>query len=504
MAAISLSTGPASTAKGDALVVAVAKGPRGPVLVGGSDAVKALRGLAAAFAALGVTGAPDEVVKVPAPAGVAADLVVLTGLGDHHRRYGAETLRRAAGAATRSLAGRSRVALALPAATPTEVEAVATGALLGAYEFTRFRTRSADPKREGVRTLVVVSDLAGGEQARAARAAVARAKAVADATCLARDLVNTPPNVLTPSEFAAVATREAGRAGLAVTVLDEKALKRGGYGGIMGVGQGSATPPRLVRIGYRHPRATRHLAIVGKGITFDTGGISIKPAPGMEAMKSDMAGAAAVLGAMTAIGRLKPVVNVTGWAPLAENMPSGSAQRPSDVLTMYGGRTVEVLNTDAEGRLVLADALVAAAEDAPDVLVDVATLTGAQLVALGSRTAGIMANDDALRTQVYEASQLAGESMWPMPLPEELRKGLDSPVADIANADNARLGGMLSGGLFLKDFVADGLPWAHIDMAGPAFNSGAPYGYTPKGGTGMATRTLVLLAEALAAGPLGH
>jgi leucyl aminopeptidase len=285
-------------------------------------------------------------------------------------------------------------------------------------------------------------------------------------------------------------------------VLDEKALKRGGYGGIIGVGQGSANPPRLVRIDYRHPKAVKHLAIVGKGITFDTGGISIKPAAGMEAMKSDMGGAAAVLAAMTAIARLKPVVNVTGWAPMAENMPSGSAQRPSDVLTTYGGRTVEVLNTDAEGRLVLADALVAAAEDSPDVLVDAATLTGAQLVALGSRTAGIMANDDTLRSRVHDAAQRAGEAMWPMPLPAELRKGLDSPVADIANVDNGRLGGMLSGGLFLRDFVAPGFPWAHLDIAGPAFNSGAAYGYTPKGGTGAAVRTLVLLAEDLAAGKL--
>ena len=502
MASISLTAETASTTNGDALVVGVAKGAKGPVLAAGSDAGRALRGLAASFAALGVTGAPDEVVKVPAPAGVAAGVVVLTGLGEARRRYDAETLRRAAGAATRALTGRARVVLALPSDSAADLEAVATGALLGAYEFTRFRTKSADPSREGVRTIVVASSLAAGDDAKAARAALARARAIGSAVGLTRDLVNTPPNVLTPVEFASIATREGRAVGLDVRVLDEKVLKKGGYGGIIGVGQGSANPPRLVRIAYRHPRATKHIAFVGKGITFDTGGISIKPAAGMEAMKSDMGGAAAVLAALVAIARLKPVVNVTGWAPMAENMPSGTAQRPSDVLTTFSGRTVEVLDTDAEGRLVLADAIGAAQEDSLDVLIDIATLTGAQIVALGSRTSGIMGNDDALRGKVHDAAGRVGEAMWPMPLPEELRKGLDSAVADIANIDRARQGGMLSAGLFLRDFVADDLPWAHIDIAGPSFNGAAPFGYTPKGATGSGVRTLVQLAEDLAAGRL--
>jgi leucyl aminopeptidase len=317
--------------------------------------------------------------------------------------------------------------------------------------------------------------------------------------CLARDLVNTPPNTLTPKAFADRAVAEGRALGLDVTVLDEKALRKGGYGGILGVGQGSAHPPRLVRLAYRHPKATRHLAAVGKGITFDSGGISIKPASGMEAMKSDMGGAAAVLGTMVAVARLAPVANVTGWLPLAENMPGGGAQRPSDVLVTYGGRTVEVLNTDAEGRLVLADALVAAAEDDPDVLVDVATLTGAARVALGARTAGIMSNDDDLLHKVHDAAKRAGEAAWPMPLPDELRRGLDSQVADIANVDNARLGGMLGGGIFLREFVEPGRRWAHLDIAGPGYNEGAAYGYTPKGGTGYAVRTLLQLVEDLAA-----
>jgi leucyl aminopeptidase len=282
-------------------------------------------------------------------------------------------------------------------------------------------------------------------------------------------------------------------------VLDEKALKKAGYGGILGVGQGSSQPPRLVKLTYRASRGAQHLALVGKGITFDSGGLSLKPAQSMEAMKSDMGGAAAVIAAMTAIARLKPDVNVTGWAPMAENMPSGSAQRPSDVLRIYGGKTVEVLNTDAEGRLVLADAIARASEDRPDLIVDIATLTGAQLVALGSRTTGVMSNDDGARDRILAASRRAGEAMWPMPLPPELRKSMDSEVADIANIGD-KYGGMLVAGLFLKYFVGEGLTWAHLDIAGPAFNQPTAHGYTPQGGTAAGVRTLVALAEDLAAG----
>jgi leucyl aminopeptidase len=211
-----------------------------------------------------------------------------------------------------------------------------------------------------------------------------------------------------------------------------------------------------------------------------------------------MGGAAAVLSTVNVVARLGLAVNVVGYAPMCENMPSGAAIRPSDVLTMYGGRTVEVLNTDAEGRLVLADAIVRATEDSPDYLIDVATLTGAQLVALGARTSAVMGNDDLLRGRVVEAADRAGEQMWPMPLPPELRRSLDSDVADISNMGD-RYGGMLVAGLFLQDFVPEGLPWAHLDIAGPAFNQGKPHGYTPKGGTGAAVRTLVDLLEDIAA-----
>jgi leucyl aminopeptidase len=324
---------------------------------------------------------------------------------------------------------------------------------------------------------------------------------VAGAVHLARDWVNTPPSDLPPGRFADAAVAAARAAGLDVEVFDEGALAAGGYGGILGVGQGSVNPPRLVRIRYRPRKAARHLALVGKGITFDSGGLSLKPPQAMEWMKSDMGGAAAVIAAVTAIARLRLPVQVTVWAPMAENMPSGTAQRPSDVLTAYGGKTIEVLNTDAEGRLILADALVAASAEKPDVMVDAATLTGAQLVALGSRTAAIMSNDDALRDRVFDAANRAGEAMWPMPLPEELRKSMDSEVADIANMGD-RYGGMLVAGLFLQEFVGEGLRWAHLDIAGPAFNDGSAFGYTPKGGTGAAVRTLVQIADDLAEGRL--
>jgi len=299
-----------------------------------------------------------------------------------------------------------------------------------------------------------------------------------------------------------VADRVAADSGLAITVLDEHALAEGGYGGILAVGQGSVHPPRLVRLEYAPAGAVKSLVLAGKGITFDSGGLSLKPAKSMESMKSDMGGAAAVLGAMQAIAALGLQVRVVGYLPLAENMPSGTAQRPSDVITIHGGTTVEVANTDAEGRLVLADVLDAAAADSPDVLVDAATLTGSQLTALGPRVGGVMANDDALRGAVVDAACRAGEAMWPMPLPGELRKGLDSTVADLVNVASDRGGGMLVAGLFLREFVPSGVRWAHLDIAGPAFNEGAPHGYTPKGGTGAATRTLVQIAQDMADGRL--
>jgi leucyl aminopeptidase len=508
LATVTLSSSKPAGLKVDALVVGVAKGPDGVVLAPGAEDVdKAFKGrLAATVQALGGTGAADEVTKVSALGATAAPVVVAVGLGTapepggRGRRatssYDAEVLRRAAGAASRALSGTRKVGLALPDGDAETVAAVAEGALLGAYAFRRYRVASKAAHKDPVDAFTLVTD---APRDRARKAAVVRAHTVVTAVHLARDWVNTPPLDLPPAAFADEAVAAAKAAGVSVEVLDEKALKKGGYGGILGVGQGSSRPPRLVRLTYRAGRGKRHLALVGKGITFDSGGLSLKPPTAMEWMKSDMGGAAAIIAAVTAIARLGLDVNVTAWAPMAENMPSGTAQRPSDVLTTYGGKTVEVLNTDAEGRLVLADAIVRASEDAPDLLVDVATLTGAQLVALGARTSAIMANDDAVSTAVASAARAAGEQMWPMPLPPELRKSMDSAVADIANMGD-KYGGMLVAGLFLKDFVGEGVRWAHLDIAGPAWNESAAHGYTPKGGTGHAVRTLVRLAEDLAAG----
>ncbi|MFB4274762.1 leucyl aminopeptidase [Nonomuraea sp. MTCD27] len=465
----------------DALIVGF--GP-GNTPASGAESLEAAFGgrLAGSLDAVGFSGKAGELVKLPTFGAIAAPLLVAVGLGDSPDLEG---LRRAAGAAVRSLAGTSRAALALPADTAEQAEAVALGGLLGAYAFSRYRTNGE--QKAPVAELTVVS----GESGPAAE----RASVLAESVALVRDLVNTPPSDLWPAKFAELAEQAGGKAGLSVEVLDDKQLKDGGYGGIVGVGQGSANPPRLVRLAYSHPEAGKTLAFVGKGITFDSGGLSLKPAASMDWMKSDMGGAAAVLGAMIGIARLGLPVNAVGYLCLAENLPSGTAQRPSDVIHSYSGKTVEVLDTDAEGRLVLMDGIARAAEDGPDVIVDVATLTGAQIVALGWRTAGIMANDDAVRELVVEAAAAAGESAWGMPLPEELRKGLDSPIADIANLHPERWGGMLAAGIFLKEFVPDGVRWAHIDMAGPAFNKGEPYGYTPKGGTGAITRTLIGLAE---------
>ncbi|MDQ0984065.1 leucyl aminopeptidase [Streptomyces sp. V2I9] len=518
MTALTLSTAGAATLRADALVVGVAKGagPKtGLVLAPGSEAVdKAFDGkLAAVLETLGATGAEGELTKLPAASGLKAPVVVVVGLGpvpDKEDAYDGEALRRAAGTAARALSGAKKAGFALPAGTVEDAAAVAEGALLGAYAFTAYQGGENKLAPKGAKSedsgpkqpLAEVVLLGGKARDKAYKAAVERALALAEEINRARDLINTPPNDLYPESFAAVATAAGKEHGIKVQVLDEKALVKGGYGGLLGVGQGSANGPRLVKLAYTHPKAEKTLALVGKGITYDSGGISLKPAGHNETMKCDMSGAAAVFAAVVTAARLGLKVNVTGWLALAENMPSGNATRPGDVLRMYSGKTVEVLNTDAEGRLVLADALTRASEEKPDAIVDVATLTGAMVLALGNRTFGIMANDDAFRTSIHEIADEVGEPSWPMPLPADLRKGMDSPTADIANMGE-RMGGGLVAGLFLKEFVGEGIAWAHLDIAGPAFHEGAPYGYTPKGGTGSAVRTLVRLAERTADGDLG-
>jgi leucyl aminopeptidase len=487
---LNLTDASVTTATVNALVVGTVPGEEGPQLAEGSGDVDAAfdGALTDLLAVLGARGKADEVIKVPTRGAVGAPLLVAVGLGAVDDRPTGEQVRRASGAAARALAGTSRAVSTL---SRIDLAAAAEGTALGSYAFTAYRSQNGDgPLREMDLSVPSAS-------ATDAKHELARAIAIAEAVVTARDLVNTPPNDLYPASFAERAVTLARDAGLRTEVLDETALQREGYGGILGVGGGSSRPPRLVRLHYAPaaPRAT--VALVGKGITFDTGGISIKPAAKMEEMTMDMAGAAAVIVTTVLAARLELPVEVIATVPMAENMPSGTAYRPGDVLTMYGGTTVEVLNTDAEGRLILADALVRAAQDSPDYLIDTATLTGAQIIALGNRTPGIMGTPE-LRDRVTAISQQVGENGWAMPLPEHLRSELDSKIADIANVASHRWGGMLIAGVFLSEFIADGMPWAHLDIAGPAYNTSSPWGYTGKGGTGVPVRTLTAVLADIA------
>ncbi|MDQ3983396.1 MAG: leucyl aminopeptidase, partial [Actinomycetota bacterium] len=283
-------------------------------------------------------------------------------------------------------------------------------------------------------------------------------------------------------------------AGLSFTVWDEKELARRGFGGLLGVAQGSAQPPRFVQLHHRPDNPRAKVVLVGKGITYDSGGLSLKDAKSMETMKTDMSGAAAVIGAMGAVGRIRPDVEVLGLVPTTENMPGGGAIKPGDVIRHYGGKTVEVLNTDAEGRLVLADALAFASEQEPDVIVDVATLTGAIMVALGTRAAGLFCNDDALAQELIDAGAQEGERLWRMPLIDDYAQDIESDVADLKNISGARWGGAIVAAVFLQQFVGEGISWAHLDIAGAARAEGAAAEIS-KGGTGTAARTLVSWVE---------
>jgi leucyl aminopeptidase len=495
---IALSSADPAKLKVDAIVIGVAPGGDPLDLLPGAESIdKALKGsLAATLVQLGATGEAGQITKLPTLGATKPPVLVAVGTGPLDEQPGParhEALRRAAGAAARALLGSETAAVALPLGDQHDAAAIAEGIVLGSYVFDQYKSTDTT-------TPLATATLMGARtKAREVRDAVDRAEVVAAAVNATRDWVNMPPRDLTPAAFAEAATHYAKGLKLSVEVLDEKDLAKGGYGGHIGVGQGSAHPPRLVRIAYRPARAVKHVALVGKGITFDSGGLSLKPPKSMTTMKCDMSGAAAVVAAVVAIAHLGPKVAVTAYAAMAENMPSGSAQRPSDVITMYGGKTVEVLNTDAEGRLVLADALVRAGEDEPDLIVDAATLTGAAVVALGTRVSGIMSNDDELAAQVHAAAERAGEQMWPLPLPADMRDKIDSTIADLANMGD-RNGAALQAGLFLKEFVPDTVPWAHLDIAGPSFNEGDAFGYTPKGGTGAAVRTLVQIVDDVAAG----
>ena len=453
--------------------------------------------LIATLSLLGASGAPGEVIKLATLGTIAAPLVVAVGLGDEPSGSAPEPekLRRGTGAAVRALAGSATVALALPVPDdedgPGVLRAILEGALLGGYRFAGYKTRPQPGRREPVAALQVhVPDATDAATA----AEVTRAEVVGAAVRLTRDWVNMAPNELRPPQFADAVVAAVQGTGLEVEVLGLEELKSGGYGGIVAVGQGSEAPPRLVKLTYTPEgvQEPKKVALVGKGITFDTGGLSIKPTAGMWEMKSDMAGAAAVAAAMIAIAKLKPRVAISGYLAMAENMPSGSAYRPGDVITMFDGKRVEIFNTDAEGRLVLGDAIGRACADGAEWVLEASTLTGGQVVALGKRISGLMGSA-AATDLIRAAGDKVGETAWPMPLPDEVRKGMESDIADICQTNSSldRAGHMLQGGVFLREFVADGVEWAHIDIAGPSYHSGEATGYLTKGGTGIPVRTLL-------------
>lgn len=523
-------------ARVDALVVFARSSENGASLVEGHRLPKASAGhVASVLATVKAQGGAGETTLVTGTPSVNAGLVLVVGIGDTDQAEPSpESWRRAAGAAVRALASTSEVALVATEPGAALVGALAEGAGLGAYRFTEHLSEKVREKRAkrafGPTSVTVLTSKSDASNA-ATTAALERAKVLVARQNWARDLVNTGPNVLYPATFADAVTAEAGsksrgraaKSAVKVEVLDEAALAAGGFGGIIGVGQGSANAPRLVTVSYSPAKPTATVALVGKGITFDSGGLCLKPATSMITMKCDMAGAASVAAAVFAAADLQLPVAVTGYLCLAENMPSATAQRPGDVLTMRGGTTVEMINTDAEGRMVLADGIALASESHPDSIIDVATLTGAAMVALGARTAAIMSNDDDLQADLASAATSAGEAVWPMPIAEEIRKGMESDVADLKHTGD-KYGGAMVAAAFLREFVgpragepeasrkrgrgksaqvdaADAakapIPWGHIDIAGPSFNESAAYGYTPKGGTGYGVRTLVTYLEGL-------
>jgi leucyl aminopeptidase len=477
--------------KAGVVVMPVFEGSAGPE---SGPGVKEL-GLLDAFAAAKLSGKKEDALVVPKRSGdrFAADAALLVGVGPKDS-FDPTTARRTLGrvgpTVRRFGSAATTFALAFGAREAAEaVQAAAEGLGLGAYRFDRYKSSNNGSKKDsGTLAKVTVLTSARWDE-RAVRDAVKRADVLVDAVCWARDLVNTPAGDLPPAAIADAAKAMAKEVGLTCKVWTEAQLKAGGFGGILGVGQGSVNPPRMIEFTYTGAGArVKPIALSGKGIAFDSGGLSIKPADGMETMKCDMGGAASILATMKALARLKPTVNVIAAIPCSENMPSGSAQKPGDVIRHYGGTTSEVLNTDAEGRLVLADALAYLAEKKPACIVDTATLTGACMIALGTDITGAMGNDDDLAAELVDAGTDAGEPVWQLPLYPDYRKLIDSNVADIKNIGK-RYAGAITAAWFLAEFAGD-TPWVHLDIAGPAWSEhGNDLG--PKGATGAPVRTLV-------------
>ncbi len=433
------------------------------------------KGNSAALAAFEFEGKAGQVAVLPGSDG---KRLVFVGLGDE---LDVEGLRQAAATGRRAVAGADVVAttlhqVGLDGATAAVVEGIG----LASYRFDGYKSDRADRPEP-------VLELIGGDPAGSQAALIG-----VEAVHLARDLVNEPAMAKAPMAISERLAELAEQAGVGVEIWDVDRLAHERMGGMIGVGQGSVRPPALLRLHYRGRRPKAKLALVGKGIVFDSGGLSLKSADYMEAMKDDMAGGAAVAAAVIAIARLGLPVEVTAYSAFAENLPSGSAQRPGDVLTIRNGKTIEVLNTDAEGRLVLADALSLAAESEPDMIVDLATLTGACKVALGPKIAGVFGRDQAAVDRVLGAAAATGERVWPMPLPDDHRFMIDSDVADMKNTGAGRYGGAIAAAKLLQEFVGE-VPWVHVDIAGPAYLDKAEH-YLPKGGTGFGVRMLVELA----------
>ncbi|MGO1848062.1 leucyl aminopeptidase [Microbacterium sp.] len=472
---------PFSAHEADALILAV------PSLKDAGDELDELR---PALDAIGFTGSKGAYARVHAPAVTDKPLAVV-GLGPD---VTVDIVRDAVGAGARQLTGFDRIAVAVAADSDDAWRGAAEGALLGSYDFTAYKSG-----RNAATASPHASSILLHAPAHVDDADLAQARAYGEAVTLVKDLVSTPAADQTPAQLAEAAEAHTADLPITATVWDEEALATGGFGGILGVGRGSDNPPRLVRLDYAPAGADRHVALVGKGITFDTGGLSLKPAASMVGMQEDMTGAAEVLAVVRAAAQLELPVRVTAWMCIAENMPSGRATRPGDVLTMADGTTVEVTNTDAEGRLVLADGLVAATRETPDVVVDVATLTGAMLVALGTRFTGIMGDAEPVDAFLQSAGR-TGELAWALPLPDYIEEELDSRVADMQNANvGSRAAGSLFAGLFLRRFVGNGagesdaprIPWLHLDIAGSAMSASGSYGFTGKGPTGASTRALI-------------
>jgi leucyl aminopeptidase len=494
MPRLALSDAAPELVEAELLVLPVAAGDRGPAAPPVTRAVLErlgadLEGLAAGPARLG--GAVDDAVLLPGYGRVAAGAVLLVGVGGDADRT-PETLRRAASVAVAGAGDATTMATALhlagvdgDAAGAPALAAVAEGTALAAYRFQRHKTRPAPALGSAV---LLVEDAS----LPAAAAALRRAEAAAAATVLVRDLVNEPASAVDPATLAAEAVRLARRTGLRYRVLQAPALRRGRFGAVLAVGGGSAVAPRLVELRYRPDGARGHVVLVGKGVTFDTGGLDLKRGGGMDGMKDDMAGAATVLGVMSALAELEVRTAVTGVLPLVENMPGGAAMRAGDVVRARNGVTVEVTNTDAEGRLILADGLALAAEARPDAIVDLATLTGSAVVGLGPGCTAVLGNDQALTARVLAAAEEAGEAACRLPLLEDYRRFLDSDVADLVNSTD-QPGDVIQAALFLREFVA-AVPWVHLDIAGPATAKEARY-YQPKGATGCMVRTLLAFLE---------